>query len=46
MMLDLPFRSAKQLAADIRKYGDLTCLGFAGLLEREFQAFVPPPGYA
>jgi amidase len=28
------------------QYGDLTCLGFAGLLEREFQAFVPPPGYA
>jgi amidase len=28
------------------QYGDLTCLGLAGLLEREFQAFVPPPGYA
>ena len=28
------------------QYGDLTCLGFARLLEREFQAFVPPPGYA
>jgi amidase len=27
-------------------YGDLTCLAFARLLEREFQAFVPPPGYA
>src|SRR5499425_1378382 len=28
------------------QYGDLTCLAFAGHLEREFQAFVPPPGYA
>ena len=28
------------------QYGDLTCLGFARLLEREFQGFVPPPGYA
>jgi amidase len=28
------------------QYGDLTCLALAGLLEREFQAFVPPPGYA
>jgi amidase len=28
------------------QYGDLTCLGFAQILEREFQAFVPPPGYA
>jgi len=28
------------------QYGDLTCLAFAKLLEREFQAFVPPPGYA
>jgi amidase len=28
------------------QFGDLTCLAFAGLLEREFQAFVPPPGYA
>ncbi|HET9488843.1 MAG TPA: amidase [Methylomirabilota bacterium] len=28
------------------EYGDLTCLAFARLLEREFQAFVPPPGYA
>ena len=27
------------------QYGDLTCLGFAKLLEREFQAFVPPPGF-
>jgi amidase len=27
-------------------YGDLTCLAFARLLEREFQAFVPPPGHA
>ena len=28
-----------------RQYGDLTCLAFARLLEREFQAFVPPPGF-
>jgi amidase len=28
------------------QYGDLTCLAFSGLLEREFQGFVPPPGYA
>ena len=28
------------------QYGDLTCLAFARQLEREFQAFVPPPGYA
>jgi len=28
------------------QYGDLSCLAFAELLEREFQAFVPPPGYA
>jgi amidase len=28
------------------QYGDLTCLGFARMLEHEFQAFVPPPGYA
>ena len=28
------------------QYGDLKCLAFARLLEREFQAFVPPPGYA
>jgi len=28
------------------QYGDLTCLTFARLLEREFQAFVPPPGFA
>jgi amidase len=27
------------------QYGDLTCLAFARLLEREFQGFVPPPGY-
>jgi amidase len=26
-------------------YGDLTCIGFARLLEREYQGFVPPPGY-
>ncbi len=28
------------------QYGDLACLAFARHLEREFQAFVPPPGYA
>jgi amidase len=28
------------------EYGDRTCLQFARLLEREYQAFVPPPGYA
>jgi amidase len=27
------------------QYGDLTCLTFARLLEREFQGFVPPPAY-
>src|SRR5262245_30382862 len=27
------------------QYGDRTCLTFAGLLEQEYQAFVPPPGY-
>jgi len=27
------------------QYGDLTCLAFAKLLEREFQGFVPPPGF-
>ena len=27
------------------QYGDRTCIAFARLLEREFQAFVPPPGY-
>ncbi len=29
-----------------RQYGDLTCLRFAALLEREYRAFLPPPGYA
>jgi len=28
------------------QHGDLTCLAFARLLEREYQPFVPPPGYA
>jgi len=28
------------------QYGDLTCLAFAQLLEREYQPFVPPPAYA
>jgi len=27
------------------EYGDLTTIAFARLLEREFYAFVPPPGY-
>ena len=27
------------------QYGDLTCIAFARLLEREYQGFVPPPGY-
>jgi amidase len=27
------------------QYGDLTCIRFARLLEREYQAFVAPPGY-
>jgi len=27
------------------QYGDLTCLRFAQLLEREYAGFVPPPGY-
>jgi amidase len=27
------------------QYGDHTCIAFAGLLEREFQGFVPPPGF-
>ena len=27
------------------QYGDLTCLAFAGMLEREYQAFVPPPAF-
>jgi len=28
------------------QYGDFTCIAFAKLLEREFQGFVPPPGFA
>jgi len=28
------------------QYGDLTTLALAKLLEREFQAFVPPPAFA
>ena len=28
------------------QYGDRTCIHFARLLEREYQGFVPPPGYA
>ena len=27
------------------QYGDRTCIELACLLEREFQGFVPPPGY-
>lgn len=27
------------------QYGDYTCIYFAQLLEKEFQAFVPPPGF-
>ena len=27
------------------QYGDRTCIAFAGWLEKEYQAFVPPPGY-
>jgi len=27
------------------QYGDLTCLRFAQLLERDYQGFVPPPGF-
>ncbi|MGH8228905.1 MAG: amidase [Steroidobacteraceae bacterium] len=28
------------------KYGDLTCLALARLLEERYRAFVPPPGFA
>ena len=28
------------------QYGDLTCLKFAQLIEREYHAFQPPPGFA
>jgi amidase len=28
------------------QYGDRSCIAFAKLLEREYRAFVPPPGYA
>ena len=28
------------------EYDDLTCIGFAQMLEREYYAFVPPPGYS
>jgi len=27
------------------QYGDYTCIHFAHLLEREFQSFLPPPGF-
>ena len=28
------------------QYGDLTCIRFAELIEREYAGFVPPPGFA
>jgi amidase len=28
------------------QYGDRSCIHFAGLLEKHYQGFVPPPGYA
>jgi amidase len=28
------------------QYGDRSCLAFAGLLERAYRGFVPPPGFA
>jgi len=27
------------------QYGDHTCIHFAGLLEREYHGFIPPPGF-
>lgn len=27
------------------QYGDRTCIHFAGLLEKHYQRFIPPPGY-
>jgi amidase len=27
------------------QYGDLTCIRFAHLLEEQYRAFAPPPGY-
>jgi amidase len=27
------------------QYGDRTCIAFAKLLELEYQAFMPPPGF-
>ena len=27
------------------QYGDRSCIHFAGLLEKHYQDFVPPPGY-
>jgi amidase len=27
-------------------YGDLTCIQFAKIMEKEYRGFVPPPGYA
>ncbi len=37
-------RSACRSSA--RSMATATCIAFARLLEREYQAFVPPPGYA
>lgn len=28
------------------QHGDYTCIQFAGMIEREFQGFIAPPGYA
>jgi len=28
------------------QFGDRTCIAFAKLLEKQFRAFEPPPGYA
>jgi amidase len=28
------------------QYGDLTCIAFAKLLEKEFAGFQPPPAFA
>ena len=44
--LRLLYSAEASYRASNPQYGDLTCLAFAARLEREFQAFVPPPGYA
>jgi amidase len=28
------------------QYGDKSCIAFAGLLERAYRGFVPPPNFA